>query len=36
MMVLKINGTSPDRLIAGSLTTRFFMCLLQTHICHKI
>ena len=36
MMVLKINGTSPDHLIAGSLTTRFFMFLLQTHICHKI
>ena len=36
MMVLKINGTSPDHLIAGSLTTHFFMFLLQTHICHKI
>ena len=36
MMVLKINGTSPDRLIAGSLITRFLMVLLQTHTCHKI
>ena len=25
MMVLKINGTSPDHLIAGSLTTRFYV-----------
>ena len=36
MMVLKINGKSLDRLIAGSLITRFLVFLLRTHTCHQM